>query len=218
MDTGVENPSTTISSGDDLVMDEIIRSAMKMLADAYGEHNRPLIDIAPVATGYRAFVENDEGEVTVWIDIVRTEKGPLYVADVEGPYQIRHTVASEDPAVAIARAVFAARPHVNALKRHHGWIAPQTPVYVAWAQKSPQLLGVGVALSAAMRYACPRSDEDTARYVLMPFSDFVNEIAGGYGYELIAAVESVIRYGAAALRVDREVAARLAEAAAAASK
>jgi hypothetical protein len=216
MDTGVENP-TNAGNVDDAVTDEIIRSALQLIADAYGDHNRPLIDIQPVATGYRAFVENDEGSTTVWIDIVLTEKGTLYVADVEGPYQIRHTVASADPAVAIARAVFAARPHVNALKRQHGWIAPQTPVYIAWSLQSPQLLGVGVALSAALRYACPRNDEDTARYVLMPFSDFVTEIAGGDGYELIAAVESVIRYGAAALRVDREVAARLEKAAAAAS-
>jgi hypothetical protein len=214
MDTGVNNPTTT-ADVDDAVVNGVIQEALRMIADVYGDHSRPVVDIRPVATGYHAFVENDEGSTTVWIDIVRTEKGPLYVADVEGPYQIRHTVASADPAVAMARAAFAARPHVNALKRQHGWIAPQTPVYIAWALQSPQLLGVGVALSAAMRYACPRADADTARYVLMPFSDFVNEIAGGYGYELIAAVESVIRYGAAALRVDREVAARLEKAAAA---
>lgn len=213
MDTGVENPSM-IGSGDESVTDAVIIAAFRLIADVYGDHNRPLVDIRPVATGYRVFVENDEGLATVWVDHIRTEKGPLYVADTEGPYQVRHTVVSADPEVAIARAVFAARPHVNALKRYHGWIAPQTPVYIVWALESPQLLGVGTALSAAARYACPRVDVATARYVCMPFSNFVTEIAGGYGYELIAAVESVIRYGAAALRVDREVAARLEKAAA----
>ena len=216
MDTGVNNPTTT-ADVDDAVVNGVIQEALRLIADVYGDHNRPIVDIQPVATGYRAFVENDEGSVTVWIDIVRTEKGPLYVADVEGPYQIRHTVTSEDPAVAIARAVFAARPHVNALKRQHGWIAPQTPVYVAWTENAPQLLGVGVSLNAAMRHARPLADNERVRDTLMPLSDFV-EIAGGYGYELIAAVEAVIRYGAATLHVDREVAARLAEVAAAASK
>lgn len=214
MDTGVENPSM-IGSGDENVTDAVIIAAFRLIADVYGDHNRPLVDIQPVATGYGVFVEDDEGFATVWVDHIRTEKGPLYVADTEGPYQIRHTVVSADPEVAIARAVFVARPHVNALKRHHGWIAPQTPVYIVWALESPQLLGVGTALSAAARYVCPRIDADTARYVWgMPFSNFVTEIVGGYGYELIAAVESVIRYGVAALRVDREVAARLEKAAA----
>jgi hypothetical protein len=213
MDTGVENP--TISGIDDgVVENDVIVNALKMIADIYGDHNRPIVDVRTVATGYRAFVANDEGETTVWVDCVLSENGtPLYIADVEGPYQVRHTIVADDAAVAIARAVFAARPNVNTLKRHHGWAAPQTPAYVAWIVKAPQLIGVGTALSVAIRHA-RALDDDKVRYVLMPFSAFV-ELAGGYGYELAAAVEAFTRYGGATLHIDREVAARLEKAAAA---
>jgi hypothetical protein len=214
MDTGVENPNSTIGSGDDPVMDEVIVTALRLIADVYGDHNRPLIDIQPVATGYRAFVENDEGAVTIWVDRVNGEKGTLYVADVTGTYGIRHTVVADDPAVSITRAVFAARPNVNALQPRHGWVAVQTPVFVAWVDKTPQYIGVGVTLGTAARHARVGFD-DTVKFARIPaLSEFV-DIVGGYGYEMARAVENVTRYGASAMYIDREVAARLEKAAAA---
>jgi hypothetical protein len=216
MDTGVENPMNA-GDVDEVVMDDVIRSALRLIADVYSDRNQPIVDVRPVATGYRAFVENDEGAVTIWIDRVNGEKGTLYVADVEGPFQIRHTVSADDAALAIARAAFAARPNVNTVKRHQCWIAPQTPAYVVWRDESPQLVSVATTLSAAIRHARAGEDDDDMWYApLMPFSTFC-ELAGGYGYELAAAIEAFTRYGAATLHVDREVAARLEKAATAAS-